>query len=1030
MKIKKLLKRKLHYLYFLLVLTIIFKPSAFAQQLIVVSGTVTSADDGNTLPGVTISVKGKQVTTVTDINGKYTIKANTGEMLVFSFIGMKNRTIAVNKTTLDVALEQNTIGLQEVVAIGYGSVKKKELTGAVSSVTAKDLENIVTSDLGTALQGQIAGLNVISSSGAPGAQSEILIRGITSVTGSNTPLFVVDGVPQEDNPNISPNEIEKIDILKDAASTAIYGSRGAAGVILITTKQGKTGNLKVNFSGSSGVQHITSRAVPLMNTAEQIFFDITEAKNRAANPLPDDQINLGFDLLPNKLVYDTNISEEIILDNQPVHNYTMGINGGGKEMSYNVTGGYYYKKGTLINSDFGRFNMRANTSYKKDKWNINASLGVTYENEAKTPNNLIVQALKYSPTLQPLYGLSPDEVIITDFGAGGVATNNILESLNNTDDNNNAKSLVNVNAQYEVIKNLKISSRVGLTSVNSYEHFFNPYQEVYDVFNKFLTQPQSSGVTMTALRRKSISVDGLATYKLDLKEHVFNFTAGLTYENYFFSRFSASGNQVFNNKVKTLNGTTLNPTNGSGPDYSTTLLGTLFRVQYDLKDKYHLSASIRRDGSSKFSKENRYGIFPSAAFAWNISDEKFWKPLSKFINDAKFRITAGTVGNQSFDDYSYAAGLTTGYDYAFGRSGSDNFQSGAIQTKFANPRVKWETSIQQNIGLDLGFFNNKLTATIDYYIKDNKDMLFPLTLPLSAGGNQVILNVGNMTNKGFEFASSYRTKYKKVNLTLSGTFTTNNNKITKINGLGGFLYTDDTGLVSGAKDQSQVTTLAEGYEAGAFFLYRTNGIIDTHEKLANYQKLDPTARMGDLIYKDTNNDGVLSDADRTYSGSGLPEYEFGFNLRADYKGFDISANLYSAIGQEIMNGSRANAFAYGRAKDLVYVWSAENQLSPVPRYNGDIKADDNYKGYTDLWLEDGSYLRFKEITLGYTLNKKTSAKLGTSSIRVFATAQNPFTITKYTGFDPEIGGGLKSRGLDKGNYPTTSFYSLGLNVNF
>lgn len=1005
-------------------------------QTKIIHGTITSSDDGSTIPGVTVRVKGiktrvKGIKTATfsGNKGKYVIQARIGDTLHFSFIAMEPKNVIVNGQVLNVVLKPKIVGLQEVVVdIGYGRIKKKELTGAVSHLDADEIDKFVTSDLGSAIQGQIPGVNVITSSGAPGASSEILIRGVTSVGGSNSPLFVVDGIPQEGNPDISPSEIASIDVLRDAASTAIYGSRGSAGVILITTKQGKPGTLRISVNGSSGIQHITSTAVPLMDAVQQAFFDLTEIKNMSTLNLPDDQISLGFEVQPDKLTNNTNLSKSIILNDRPVHNYNIDISGGTKELTYSVTAGYYKKEGIILHSDFNRFNMRANTRYLHDKWDISASIGLTNENTASTSNNIVTQIIKYSPLLPPIPANLNDSIFTPANGSDQNNLTGALESLNNKLYLNSNKALANINISYELFKNFKISSRLGLGTTNDYSHFFNPFQPVVNGYGVDVTPSQSSGVTMFADRRTSTSWDGLINYKLSLKnQQVFTFTGVITYENYFFDKFTASGSGVLNNSIETLGGTSTIPSVGSGPNYSTDLFGSIFRFQYDYKGKYHLSSSVRRDGSSKFSKENRWGIFPSVAAAWNTSDEPFWKPLKRVINDFKLRATYGTVGNQSFGNYAYDASITSGYDYAYG---SGSYSTGGIQTDYANAGVKWETSIQTDIGADIGLFRNKLTFSIDYYDKTNKDMLFPLTLPGSTGGNLVTLNVGNMTNKGVELGGAYRMIVKGVRVNLRGTFSINKNRITKINGLGGFLYTNDYGLVSGAKQQSQITVLAEGYPAGAFFLYTTNGIVDTHEKLAAYQKIDPSARMGDLIYKDTNGDGVITDADRVYSGSGTPKYEIGFNMNASYKGFDISMYWYAALGQKIMNGAKATAFAYGRARDLVYAWSKENPVTPIPRYVGDIKSDDNYKGYTDLWLEEGSYLRLKQITLGYTLPKKTTSKLGESSMRFFISAQNPLTITNYSGYDPEIGGGLAARGLDKGNYPTTALYLIGFNFNF
>lgn len=999
-------------------------------QEITVKGVITDADDGLPVLGASVIIKGKNIGTVSNLDGAYVIKASIGDVLRISYVGMENKQVTVSGAKHDVKLKSSAIVLNEVVSIGYGTVKKKELTGAVAHIKSEDLNNIVSSDLGAALQGQISGVNVIASSGAPGSASEILIRGISSVSGSNTPLFVVDGVPQESDPRLSTNEIETIDILKDAASCAIYGTRGAAGVILITTKQGKPGKLKVSYDGSYGVQHITSD-IPLMNAVQQTYFDIIYNRNLIPG-ITDDKIALNLSKYTIGFQYDTKLSDVVFVDYAPTQKHSVNLSGGTKDFSYNVTAGYFKTDGIIINSGFERFNTRVNTNYKSAKWNIGASIGLTSEGTDKTSNSMITQTIKYYP-YQASIDLNNTNPIITVGGDEGTRLGNVLENLKTENFNSRIQTNANFNVKYQITKELNVSTRLGMNLTNDYGKIFNPYQEIYNIFDQLVGSPENSYITMNSSRRTSMSWDAGLNYVKTIKKNKFSAFLGYSTEVYNFDSFTATRYGVGDNTIKVLNGGTLTQAASSGKNYQYKLLGMIGRVQYDYKSKYLLSATLRRDGSSKFNPENYYGYFPSASGAWNVSDEKFWKSLKNIANTVKLRASYGTTGNQNFASYSNSASIASGYDYAFGYSGAEFVNLGSIQKDFANSLVKWETSIQSNVGVDLAMLNNKLTFSAEYYNTKKKDMLFPIGLPGSAGGgtgSSVILNVGNMTNEGLELTMGYRTRTGKINWNFNGTFSTNANVITKINGLGGFVYTDDFGLISGAKTTSQVTTLAEGYEAGAFFLYKTNGIVNTTEKLNEYLLIRPSAKMGDLIYVDSNDDKIISDADRVYSGSGLPKYEIGFTLKTDYKGVDLSVQLYSALGHEIMNGSRATAYSYGRHMDLLYSWSEVNPNSTIPAYRGDTKTHDNYRGYTDLWLEDGSYLRVKNITLGYSIDDKLIKKIGLSKIRLYLTAQNPITITNYTGYDPEVGGGISSRGLDKGNYPITSLYTVGLNVNF
>ncbi|UXX81097.1 TonB-dependent receptor [Reichenbachiella carrageenanivorans] len=1031
MKIKYLpdYKRVLYPAFLVLMMIVAMGSEAIAQDNIV-KGKVTDATDGSELPGVNVLVNGTSKGTVTDINGNFSISAGKGETLRFSFIGMKPVDVAVTGSVVDVQLNPDYTELEEVVVVGYGSQKKIEVTGAVAQLKSEDITRFVTSDVGAALQGQIAGVNVVSS-GSPGASAEIQIRGVSSIAGASTPLYVVDGVPQEGDPRLSPNEIQTIDVLKDAASAAIYGTRGSSGVILITTKQGTKGTMRVSLDGSYGVQDITS-GTPLMNAQEQTYFDIVKQRNISGTP--DNQIVLELAKSPENFQNDTDLGELVFIDKAAVQNYSANISGGSGDVAYNVTLGYYNKEGVVVNSDFERLNTRINTTYKNGKWKLFSSVGMSLEETSYSPGGIITQTIKYYPTQDNL-DLDSDEPISTLGGAQSNRLGWVLASFNNEDHMERNRVFGNFNADYEIVKGLTVSSRLGITASNDYRKRFVPYQEVYDrISGDLISDPSNSSVEMLTANQSSMSWDVRAHYnKTFNKKHNLSLTAVYSVEDYQNEFYNAKKLGVLDNSIKVLSGAAESPSANSDNNYVRRLIGMMGRVQYNYKSKYMISASVRRDGSSQFSSENRWGVFPSVSAGWNVAEEGFWTPLVNTVNGFKLRASYGTVGNERFDPYSYSASITRSVDYAFNSGSGETLANGSTQTSYANALVKWEISKQANFGADFGFFGNRLTLSADYYNTSKEDMLFPIVLPGSAGGganSSVVLNVGNMTNQGMEFALGYQGITAGVKWGINGTFATNQNEITKINGEGGFVFTNDFGLISGAKDQSQVTVLSEGYEAGAFFIFETNGIADTNEKLAAYQQINPNARMGDLIYVDSDGDGAISQSDRVYKGSGLPEYEIGANFNAGFKQFDFSMQWYAALGHEVMNGAKATAYAYGRHKDLVSAWSEANPVTSIPAYRGDLKQHDNYKGYTDLWLEDGSYIRLKTITLGYSLPAGVLEKVGVSKFRVYASAQNLFTFTKYTGYDPEIGGGIQSRGLDKGNYPMTALYLLGVNLNF
>ncbi|WP_163397324.1 SusC/RagA family TonB-linked outer membrane protein [Flavobacterium fluviatile] len=1044
MKMRKMDKSKRKGLGFswILLLLLLFTLGTYAQE-ITVKGTVIGADDKIPIPGVNVQVKGTSKVESTDFDGNYSITAKVGDLLIFSSIGMKTKNINVQGSTLNVSLNVASQELNEVVVIGYGTTTKKELTGAVGSVKASDIENQITSDLGNALQGQIAGVNVTNSS-VPGASSEILIRGITSISGSNTPLYVVDGIPQEGDPRISPNEVESIDVLKDAASAAIYGTRGASGVILITTKKGKSGAMSVRMDGSYGFERIGD-GQPLLNAVDQTYMNMVQDRN--LNGSKDDVINIGpLTENPDRFQYDTDLSSLLFIDDASTQNYTLNVSGGDKNLKYSFVGGFFDRKGIIYKSGFQRFNTRANVNFKKDKWTVDIGGGMTSELNNRGAANTVNQLIRYQPT-QSLLDVSADNV--DSYGGDDFNTNvSILNSLNITDVQKSTRAFTNLSLGYQIFKGLDFSTRVGLNEYNSTRKIFRPTQSVYDATRQeYYEQPSS--ISQDAARRVAITWDASLTYqKTILDAHKFTFTAAVSRESYENEEFQVSKADISDNNIDVINSATGVASAQSGFDYKTRLAGYIARLQYDYKGRYLLSSSIRRDGSSRFAEQNRWGMFPSFSLGWNVSEEKFWEPIKGVVSNFKLRFSSGTVGNQNFRDYFYSTSIYRGIDYSFGPS---SLSGGAIQTSIGNTDVKWETSQQNNIGFDLAFLKSKLTITGEYYRTNKEDMLFNLTLPPSVGlddtssgflpnstrplynSNQVVLNIGNMVNSGYELAIGYRDNIGKLKYRMNGTFSTNENKVTKIiDGLDKPILTNDSGIIPGpANALTQITAIAKGYEAGAFFVFTTDGIVDTPEKLAAYKKLDPNAQMGDLIYKDNDGDGtVRSSGDRVYAGSGLPKYEIGYSLNLDYRNFDFSMNIYSAIGHEIVNGARATALGYGRGQELLDSYSDVNPTGSLPAYRGIYSAHPNYTPNTDLYIEDGSYMRIRNLTLGYSLSKKVTSAMGIDRFRLYFTGQNLFTFTKYTGYDPEVGGNVNSRGLDKGNYPLSKMYSLGLNFNF
>lgn len=1027
MLLKKSKKPKKYRLYLLnLCMVLCFLPILAQSQQTRITGTVTDAENGEPLPGATIIVKGSTLGVVTDFDGNYEIEVPNGSnTLIFSFIGYVENEMAINnRTRIDVAMQLNASQLDEVILIGYGAVKKKEITGAVARVKAEDINQFISSDVASRLQGQIAGVNVTSSSGEPGQESNIQIRGITSLSGPNTPLFVVNGIPQIGDPGLSPNEIETIDVLKDAASTAIYGSRGAAGVILITTKQGKEGRVEVNFDYNYGQQFL-GQGTPLMNTEEQLFYEVT----RFNLGIGDEPGPRNPEWLNNDNTFDGFVLEDIA----DVTTYNLNVTGGTDNFSYSATGNLFDQDGSIINSNFRRFNGRITTTYTSGRWKINGSIATTNERRQRSSQGLIVTASRYRPYFP---SLDPTDESITVTGSGGVRTPAVAlaQSLKRSDISNRDRTNINLGITRELLPGLNFITNVGSSISNTTRNVFRPRIILFNIDDdEFDEDPTRSGVTATATRLSKLSWDAGLRFRKRFGNHQITAQGVLTLEEDNNKTFFGSIEGVTNNSITVLNGGTINENVGSGFDFTTKRVGTLGRIQYNFDDKYILSGVIRYDGSSRFGENNRWGTFPSAAAAWNISNEPFWKGIDKTVNNFRIRASYGEVGNDSFRDFEFSPVIEPSADFVFDED--DNvIDFGSAIRSFVNRGVKWETTISQNIGVDLGLFNNRLTLTADYFITDKEDLLFPVTLPGSSGAlsdPDVTLNVGNMTNKGIELAANFQTTIGKSRFTIGGTYTAIDNEITKT-ASEGIIFNGSSNLIAG-DGQSVVSVIAEGFEVGSFFLFETNGTIKTQEQLDAYRMFPSraNAELGDLAYVDTNGDGDITSEDRVYKGSGLPDFEFGVNLGWQCGAFDLSMNWFGTVGAEILNGNKAAIYGFERHRDLVNQWSPDNATSNIPTWRGRSTQDENFAGTTDFWLENGDYLRLRQVTLGFNLPPLTTQKIGLSSLRLYLSAQNPLTITGYDGFDPEVGSNnVARRGIDNSRYPVAAIYSLGLNVSF
>lgn len=993
---------------------------------------VVSANGGLPLPGVTILVKGSTKGTATDFDGNYELTANTNDVLVFSFIGYTTKEVTIgSKTTLNVTLEENLSKLEEVIVVGYGTQKKKEVTGAVAKVSADEIVKAPVADLGAAIQGKVAGVNIQAASGRPGESSNVQIRGLASINGGE-PLYIVDNIPQEGNPNIPPEQIESIDILKDGASAAIYGIRATGGVILITTKKGKSGNMKVDISTYTGIQNITS-GTPLMNTTQQLYNLEVTTQQLGTEPLT-------FFFQPDALDYDSDFVADVQNDNAIIQNANLNISGGMQDLTFNFSTNYFKQDGVLINSGFDRLSSRITGQFSKGKFKAFATIGMTTENRTQEPWALYEYAIGQSPWARPLNSIPNVGQNSVELDVGNEIFYSFLSrQLDNVDEREVKSNNIALNLEYEVLKGLKYKLNLGRNEWNYFRRFFQPQYLAFSregVYNATASRPQAT-LDEDYIFTKRETIEHILNYSTSFGLHNLNVLGVMSYER-FKSRTVGVGviyDENASNDIQTL-GAGAEGIKPNSYNINRTLAGKLARIQYNYNQKYLLSASYRRDGSSKFSSDNKYGNFYGFSAGWNVHEEN-WFNLP-FINALKIRGSWAELGYEGVSDYSYQPVIETGINYPFGFD--EDLQFGSVQRRYASD-IFWETTVSKNIGIELSMFKNRLNITADVYQNDKQDMLLQQRIAPSSGTHQpraasqfnfININAGNMFNRGVELAASYKNSIGDLKFSLTGTFTTNTNEVTDLNGIERG-YANGRPLASRGENVEYTTFLAKGYEAGAFFLFQNDGVIKTQEQLDEYNQLDlssvSTPQLGDLMYKDANNDGKIDDKDRVYSGSGQPEFEAGLNLNLKYKNFDFDVQGYYVGGTEIYNGAKLYAYTAGRHIDLVNMWSPQNPTSNVPTFRQNA-FHSNVRAASDYFLEDGSYLRIRTLTLGYSIPGIKDAT-GIDKARVFLTSTNPFTFTSYTGYDPEVGGdGLFTRGIDSGSYPVTRQFMLGVQLSF
>lgn len=1042
------------------------------SQSVNVTGVVMAQDEPDPVIGANVMVKGSTIGTITDIDGKFALQANVGDVLQVSFMGYKSQEVKVaNSSPLNVTLVPDNVQLQEVVAVGYGTMKKSDLTGAVTSVSADQLLKAPVSGLDQALQGRAAGVTVTSGSGQPGQAATIRIRGIGSAIGGNDPLYVVDGVITSDISFLAPNDIKSMEILKDASATAIYGSRGANGVILITTKSGGEGKANISFDAYWGFQNRWKK-LDLMDSKEMAE---TKLKMMAMKNGPKElayykthsfnewmsMYNISgspyFPTIksatnPDGFDYDaqnTDWQDAVFRKNAFIHNYNLSIDGGNDKGHYAFSASYFGQDGTIIGSDYSRLTLRLNSDYQVRKWlKFGEHLSFVYAHGRNAMNNnsspgasIISAALAMAPWDPTHYPEGSKNKDGKDLSGQNAASSNFKNVTNPfsmvseiTPENKSERAVGDLFVEIKPIEDLTLRSSISMDFTLARNKTFKSKYE-YSSYDKAEKNYLSSDMT----RYMSLIEETTLTYAKEIGKHNFSIMVGQTWEEWNQYGIGGTGfsilNPIENNwyLLRTTEDRTF-----SDNVARIRRLSFLGRAYYSYGGRYMVTVNFRADASSRFTK-NPWGFFPSAAIAWRLSEEPFLKNLElQWLDNIKIRAGYGQVGNDGIPSGAFIPTMGSGYDvfYGYPLGPTQETQTGATVLTQVNTAGKWETNEQWDAGIDFSFWNGRLNGTIDYFRRNTLDALLYVNAPAHVGNRySLIENVGNIRNEGFELTLNHENTVGPVHYSIGGNLSYIKNTLTKRNG-GSPLY-----------DPSNPVRTDEGMPLNSFWGYKYEGIYQSDAEALEHQWAETPSSIlyhaGDAKYADINNDGKITEADKTYIGNPFPKLTYGINLGADFYGVDIQVFFQGVWGNQIYNALRLRTEGAGdectlstsmrdvwigyvddvRESMLSYGlnWSElENREGTIPNPTNSVNAV-----HSSRFVEDGSYFRLKNVQIGYTLPKKVTEKFRCSRLRFYVTASNLFTATKYSGYDPEVGGAI-----DYGNYPQSRTFTFGLNANF
>jgi TonB-linked SusC/RagA family outer membrane protein len=1058
-----------------MLLTLSVSVMASAQNLI--TGTVTD-ESGEPLIGASLAEKGNERNgATTDIDGHFSINVTSGTTIIASYIGYETQEVTA-RNNMTVVLKEEGVSLDEVMVIGYGVQKKSVVTASIAKISADDLEGKTRLRAEDALKGMAAGINVTSSSGQPGAQSMIRIRGIGTINDAN-PLYIIDGMPTDQNgmESVNPNDIESIEVLKDAASGAIYGARAANGVILVTTKKGKEGKATINYNFSTGWQSAWKKR-SVTGATDYAILQNEKYINGGQAPLYADPYNL-VDVNGDAITgFGTDWQSLLFNDNAPITQHDVSVSGANDKVNYYFSVGYFTQDGIVGGnygmSNYDRLTIRSNNQYNlidatKERNFLNKlDLGVNVSymkvnntgiDANSTWGSPLGSALYMAPTLPVTLKGDIAEKMINQYSAydlyydenGNPYT--IPGYVGSYNEQNNPIALMHANPNKNWSHKFMPKFSVDLQLVDNLSYHFTLSAEQsfwgYDgaTLQKYYYSGNSNSDHTQAVAYKGNStvwqVENTLTYNKTIDKHSFDVVLG---QSAMQSKGDELGGSHWN--LVNVNKPSINYTTGGniglstdendvitgatsyvgvwgGPYVEHKLASYFGRLSYNFDERYMLQATLRRDGSSRFGANNKFGLFPSASFGWNVTNEDFMTGSSNWLSLMKVRASWGKNGNDNIGDFAYTTLTNTGgsSNYYFGTSQSMSYGSKA--NRLANEDLKWEESVQTDLGVDLGFFDNALTFTVDYFIKRTDGMIIEMPIPSYVGEARPLANAGDMVNSGWEFEATYKQQIGDLFFSIQGNASYLHNELRNLG--------NDTGFLNwGISQFSDGGTRAENGQPFPFFYgYKTLGVFQNIDEVnayvdANGNKIMPDANPGDLKFADVNGDGKITSDDRTNIGNGTPDWTFGLNAYAEWKGFDLSAFFQGVYGADVFDATYRQDIASGNYPTWVLSrWTGEGTSNRIPILK---QGDSKNWVCSDIYIQDGSYLRLKNLTLGYTLPRQMTRKIGLDRFRVFGMAENLFTWTRYWGFDPEIGSGSTSLGVDYGVYPQARTFTVGFNI--